>query len=139
MKNKLYRVFSSPIMQIISFSTLFFAGDKLGGPLFLILLINSFFGSVMFGLYGWLCYLIPFIVMYKKNRFSTLLQFISTLLMISFVVASFGTSYFINLFDRFSKQDLVIMLISYVLFIVVNITVFIKFVETYWVKKQKNE
>lgn len=139
MKNKLYRFFSSPIMQIISFSTLFFAGDKLGGPLFLILLINSFFGSVMFGLYGWLCYLIPFIVMNKKNRFSTLLQFISTLLMISFVVASFGTSYFINLFDRFSKQDLVIMLISYVLFIVVNITVFIKFVETYWVKKQKNE
>ena len=128
MKNKLYRVFSLPIMQIISFSTLLFAGDEIGGPLFLLLLLNTFFGSLKVSLFGWVCYLIPFIVMYKKNRFSILLQFVTTLLMISFVITLFGPSYFINLIDRFSKLDLILTLISYVFFIAVNITVFLKFV-----------
>lgn len=129
MKNKLYRLFSSPGAQMISFSTLMFAGDKIGGPLFILLFLNTFFGDLNFSLFGWLCYLIPIICIYKKNQFSFFLQLVSTILMISFVVSLFGPSYFTHFIFRFSTQEVAIMSISYGFFILVNLAVFLKFVK----------
>jgi hypothetical protein len=129
MKNKLYRVLSSPGAQMISFSTLMFAGDKIGGPLFILLFLNTFFGDLNFSLFGWVCYLIPIICIYKKIQISIFLQLVSTILMISFVVTLFGPSYFTHFIIRFSTQDVAIMSISYGFFILVNLAVFLKFVQ----------
>ena len=126
MKNKIINILATPWMQMISFSLLIFGGDKFGGPFILILFINLLFLNFWYSIMGILCYMIPYFIINKKYKFSILLQLITTLLMMVTVFSIIGNHYFDHFFERFSKYDTMLMLISYGYFIVVNLAVVLK-------------
>jgi hypothetical protein len=126
MKNKIINILATPWMQMISFSLLIFAGDKFGGPFILILFINLLFLNFWYSIMGILCYTIPYFIINKKYKFSILLQLITTLLMMVTVFSIIGYHYFDHFFGRFSRYDIILMLISYGFFIVVNLAVVLK-------------
>jgi hypothetical protein len=129
-------ILSSPLMQIISFSSLLIGNDDFGGPLFLWIILNIV-GNLYFSIFGFICLILPlstYLFRFKSSNFTQLLTIFFMLLFVIF----FGPGKYFKLYvlhNKLSQIEMILCFSSFLFFIIVNFFVVLKVIN-YYVKNR---